>query len=138
MADPGLVIGVVGSPERAKLAEQIGAFIGHLRRSQPIDGIGPRLLANVLALVADLVDRRLPGDTRPLPAHELHRIAQSPIAVDELAHGRALGTMRSAIDRGIPARLLADPYPVQHLRSHGASDRAMRADALAHSSARGE
>src|ERR1700676_3513481 len=99
MADARLMVGVVGSPEGAKLAEQISAFIGHLGRSEPIDGVAARLLANLEQLVADLVDRGIPGDARPLPVDELHGIAKSPIAVHELAYGGALRTMRAAIYR---------------------------------------
>src|SRR6266702_6488784 len=131
MADSGLVVGVVGSPERTKLAEQVGAFVGHLGRAEPIDGVGTRLLAHGLKLASDLVDRGIPGDAGPLSVYQLHRIAQPPLAVHQFAHGGAFGTMRAAIDRRIPARLLADLYPMQHLRSHGASNRAMRANALA-------
>src|SRR5713101_3519296 len=138
MADTRLMVGVVGAPKRAELTEQVSAFIGHRGRSEPIDGIGARFLANLKQLVADLVNRRFPGDARPLPVDELHRIAQPPNAVHEFAHRCALRAMRAAIDRGIPTRLLADPYPVQHLRSYRASDRAMRADALANGCARGE
>src|SRR6266849_3264309 len=138
MADARLMVGVVGSPEGAKLAEQIGAFVGHLGRSEPVDGVAARLLANFEQLVADLVDCAIPGEARPLPVDELHRIAQPPNAVHEFAHRCALRAMRAAIDRGIPTRLLADPYPVQHLRSYRASDRAMRADALANGCACGE
>src|SRR5260370_1382232 len=138
MADARLMVGVIGSPEGAKLLAQIGAFVGHLGRSEPVDGVAARLLANFEQLVADLVDCGFPGEARPLPVHELHRIAQPPNAVHEFAHRCALRAMRAAIDRGIPTRLLADPYPVQHLRSHRASDRAMRADALANGCACGE
>src|ERR1700676_333152 len=116
MADARLMVGVVGSPEGAKLAEQISAFIGHLGRSEPIDGVAARLLANLEQLVADLVDRGIPGDARPLPVDELHRIAKSPIAVPEVAHPSTLATMRSAMDRETPARLLPNPAPVQTFR----------------------
>src|SRR5207248_8663341 len=102
------------------------------------DRIGARLFTNCRQLVANLVDGRLPRDARPLPVNELHRIAKPPLAVDQLAHRCALGTMRTAIDRGFPARLLADPYPVQHLSGHSTTDRAMRADALADGRPRGE
>src|SRR6476660_7774098 len=138
MADARLMIGVVGSPEGAKLAEQIGAFIGHFGRSEPVDGVAARLLANLEQFVADLVDCGIPGNARPLPVDELHRITQPPNAVHEFAHGSALRAMRTAIDRGFPTRLLADPYLVQHLRSHRAPDRAMCADALANGCACGE
>ena len=67
MADTRLVVGIAGAPERAELAEQIRAFIGHLGRSEPIDGIRSRPLTNLQQLVADLVNRRVPGNARPLP-----------------------------------------------------------------------
>src|SRR6266567_122249 len=130
MADTRLMVGVVGAPERTELAEEVSALIGHLGRAEPIDGIRARLLANLEHLVADLVDRGIPGDARPLPVHELHRVAQPPVAVNEFAHRSALCAMRAAIDRGIPARLLPDPDPVQHFGGNGAPDCAMRADAL--------
>ena len=40
MADTRLVIGVVGAPERGKFAIEIGAFVGELGRTEPIDRIG--------------------------------------------------------------------------------------------------
>src|SRR5258707_1849826 len=138
MADTRLMVGVVGAPERAEFAEQIGAFIGHLGRPEPVDGIAARLFANLQQLVADLVDRGVPGDARPLPVDELHGIAKSPVAVHELTHRSTLRTMRAAIDRRLPARFLPNPDPVQHFRGHRASNRAMRADALADSRARSE
>src|SRR6266478_4518856 len=138
MADARLMVGVVGAPERAEFAEQIGAFVGHLGRSEPIDGIAARFLANLEQLVADLVDRGVPGDARPLPVDELHRIAKPAVAVHEFTHGSALGAMRAAIDRRVPARLLSDPDPVEYFRGDRASNRAMRADALADGCARSE
>src|ERR1700674_4237611 len=105
MADARLMVGVVGSPEGAQLAEQIGAFIGHLGRSEPVDGVAARLLANFEQLVADLVDCSIPRDARPLPVDELHRIAKPAVAVDEFAYRGALCAMRSPIDRRIPAWL---------------------------------
>ena len=131
MADTRLMVGVVGAPERAELAEQIRGFVGHLGRTEPIDGIAARLLANLEQLVADLVHRRIPGDARPLPVDELHRIAKPTLTMDQLAHRSALGTMRAAVDRRIPTRLLPDPDPIKHFGGHRASDGAMRADALA-------
>ncbi len=138
MADTRLMISVVGAPECAELAEEIGGFVGHLGRPEPIDGIAARLLTNLEQLVANLINRRIPGHARPLPVNELHRIAKPTIAMDQLAHGSALGTMRAAIDRRIPTRLLPDPDPVQHFGGHRAPNRAMRADALADGRARGE
>ena len=67
----------------------------------------------------------------PLAVDELHRISQAAVAVHQLARRGALGAMRAAIDRRIPAGLLADPHAVLHFGDHGAADRAMRADVLA-------
>jgi len=93
MADARLVIGVVGPPEGCELAIEIGAFVGELRRAQPIDRFRSRLLANLHQLVADLVDRLVPAQARPLTIDELHRIAQAAIAVHELTRRSALGAM---------------------------------------------
>src|SRR5258707_9920705 len=50
--------------------------------------------------------------------------------MNEFAHRRALGAVRTAVDRAIPGRLLADPDAVLNFGDHGAADRAMRADVL--------
>ena len=131
MADARLVVLVVGAPERRQLAEQISAFVGELGRAQPVDRVGPRLLADLLELVADLVDGLVPLDAGPLAVDHLHRIFQAAFAHHQFAHRGALGAMRAAIDRTIPARLLADPDAVGDFRRDRAADRAMRTDALA-------
>ena len=131
MADARLVVGVVGAPERGELAIEIGAFVGELGRAEPIDRIGAGLAADLHQLVADLVDRDVPGDAGPLAVHQLHRIAQAAVAVHQFARRGALGAMRAAVDRAVPARLLADPHAVRHFGDHGAADRAVRADVLA-------
>src|SRR5262249_18810508 len=131
MADTRLVVGVVGAPERAELAKQVGALVGHLGGAEPIDRVAARLASDVRELVADLVDRLVPGHARPLAARELHRVAQAAVAVHELAHRGALGAMRAAVDWRIPARLLADPDALGDFGRHRATDRAVRAHALA-------
>ena len=131
MADPRLVIDVVGAPIGRELAEQIGAFVGEFRGAEPVDRIRSRLLADRLHLRTDLVDRGLPGDLGPLTVDQLHRIFQPAVAMHELAHRRALGAMRAAIDRRFPAGLLPDPHAFRHFGDHRAADRAMRADVLA-------
>ena len=119
-------------PQNAReLAEEIGALVGELGRAEPVDRIGPGLLANCGELVADLVDRLSQDHAGPLAVDELHRVSQPPVAVHELAHRGALGAMRAAVDRRVPARLLADPHAVCDLGDHRAADRAMRADVLA-------
>src|SRR5215472_2492846 len=132
MTDTRLVIGVVCAPEGAQFAEQIGPLIGEFRRAQPIDRIGARLRADRLQLVADLVDRLTPTHPGPLAVDELQRVFEPPLAGDEFAHGCSLRTMRAAVDRAVPAWLLADPYTIGHLGRDGATHCAMRADTLAH------
>src|SRR5262249_12384303 len=131
MANARLMVDVVGAPECRKLAVEICPFVGELGGAEPIDGVRPRLLANREQLGADLVDRLIPAHAGPLAVNELHRIFQAPVAVHELAHRSALGAMRAAIERGIPARLLADPHAVGHFPNHRAADRTMRTDVLA-------
>src|SRR5438477_4004179 len=94
MADTRLMVGVIGSPKGTELAEEVRALVRHLGRSEPVDGIATRLLANLEQLVADLVDRRIPRHARPLPIYELHRITQPPLTVNEFAHGSTLRAMR--------------------------------------------
>src|SRR5258707_8158945 len=130
MADAGLVIDRIGAPERPELAEQIAAFIGEFRRSEQIDRVGAGLGADLEHLVTDLVDGLVPGDALPLAVDELHRIFQTPVAMDQLTHRRTLGAVRAAIDRAIPGWLLADPDAILDFGDYGAADRAMRADVL--------
>ena len=75
MTDARLVIGIVGAPERAELAEQISAFVGEFCRSEPIDGIRARLLADLHQLVTNLIDSLIPFDAGPLAIDELQRIS---------------------------------------------------------------
>ena len=121
VADARLVVEVVGAPERGELAVEIGALVGEFGGTQPVDGVGSGLGADVQQLVADLVDRRIPRDSLPLAADHLHRVAQAAIAVRELARRGALGAVRAAVDRAVPARLLADPHAVLDLGQHRAA-----------------
>jgi hypothetical protein len=130
MADAGLMVDRVGAPERRELAEQIGRFVGELGRAEQIDRIRARFLADLQHLVADLVDRLIPGDLLPLAVDQLHRILQPALALDEFAHRRALGAMRAAVDRAVPGRLLTDPDAVLHFGDDRAAHRAMGADVL--------
>ncbi len=125
------MVGIVGAPEGGELAVEVGALIGEFRRTQKINRIGARLGSDIQHLVADLVDRDVPGNPCPLAVHQLHRIAQAAVAMHQFARRRALGAMRSAADRAFPAWLLSDPHPVRHFADHGAADRTMRADVLA-------
>ena len=133
MADTRLVVRVVGAPVGAKLTEPIRRFIRHLSRPHPVNGISARFLADCHKLVADFIDGDVPRYALPLPAGELHRIFKATLARDEFTHRGAFRAMRAAIDRQIPARLLADPDAVRHFGGNGAADRTMCAYALADS-----
>ena len=130
MADARLMIGIVGSPEGGEFAVEVGGFVGEFGRAQPVHRVRSRLLANVEKLVADLVDRRFPGNADPLAVHELHRVAQAALAQHVIAHRRTLAAMRSTVDRAVVVGLLADPHAVRDLGDHRATDRAMGADVL--------
>ena len=130
MTDTRLVIDVVGAPERRKFPEQVGALVGELGRAEPVHGIGAVLAADLGELVANLVDGDIPGNAGPLSVDQLHRVAQAAVAMHEFAGGGALGAMRAAVDRRIPAGLLPDPHAVDDLADHGTAHRTMRADIL--------
>src|ERR1700687_3652597 len=123
MADARLMVGVVGAPERAKLTEQISAFVGHLGRTEPVNRIRALFAANFHQLVADFIDGLVPVDPGPLPIDELHRIFEAALAADQFAYCGALGAMRTAIDRRIPTRLLTDPHAIRDFGGDGAADR---------------
>ena len=131
VADARLVVGRVRAPEGGELAKQIGGLVGEFGGAQEIHGIRAGFLADIQHLGADLVDRLIPGDLLPFAADELHRIFQSTVALHDLADRGSLGAVRAAVDRAVPARLLARPDAVLHFGSHGAADRAMGADVLA-------
>src|SRR5262245_3797621 len=131
MTNARLVVRIVRSPEGREFAIEICRLVRELGRSQPIDGIGPRLLADLHQLVADLVDRLIPRDLLPLTAGKLQRIAQAPIALHDFTGGGPLRAMRAPVDRALPAGLLADPHAVFNFGNHRASHRTMRANILA-------
>ena len=130
VADARLMVGVVRAPEGGELAVEVGGLVGELGRAQPVDRIRSGLGADLQELVADLVDRLVPRDAVPVAVHQLHGIAQPAIAVHVVADRRALGAVRAAVDRAVPARLLAEPDAVGHLGHDGATDRAMGAHVL--------
>jgi hypothetical protein len=132
VADARLVVDVVGAPERGELAEEVGALVRELGRAEQEGGVRAGVLADLEQLVADLVDRLLPGEPLPLPVHELERVLQPPLAVDELPDRGALGAVRALVDRAVVAGLLADPDAVLHLGDDRAADRAVGADRLAY------
>src|SRR6202011_6245912 len=51
-----LMIGIVGSPERGKLAVEVRSFVSELGGAEPVHRIRPGLLANLQQLVANLID----------------------------------------------------------------------------------
>src|SRR3546814_463532 len=108
VTDSRLVVTVVGAPEGIELAEQVSLLVAVLRRAQPVDGIGAGAVVDLQHLAADLVDRLLPGDLRPLAVHQLGRMLQAALTVRMLADRRALGAMGAEVDRAVPAGLLSD------------------------------
>src|SRR3546814_7817476 len=120
MADACLVILVVGAPEGGELAEEIGAFVGELCRTHPINGFRPGLLADLHQLVADPADGFIPGDPLPLAVDQLERIFESAITVHELAHAGALDAMRARSEEQtseLPS-LMRITYAVFCLKNH--------------------
>ncbi len=130
VADARLMVDVVRAPEGGELADQVGLLVAVLGRAQPVDAIGTRRLADLQHLVADLVDRLIPGDPRPLAADELHRVLEAALAVGVLAHRRTLGAVGAEVERAVEAGLLADPDAVLDFGDDGAADRAVSADRL--------
>ena len=132
MTDARLMIGIVGAPERAELSDQIRALVGHLGGAEPVDGIRARTSRGCRASCRRSRRSPDPNDTRVhWPFDQLHRIFEPAFAAHQFAHRGALGAMRAAIDRAVPARLLADPDVVGDFSHHRAADGAMGADALA-------
>ena len=77
VTDARLMIGIVRSPEGGELAIEIGGFVCELGRTEPVDRIRARLLANIQKLVADLIDRLIPRKPLPLAVHQLLRDSAS-------------------------------------------------------------
>ena len=131
MTDPRLVVGIIGSPEGGELAVKIGGFVGEFGRTEPVHRVRSRLLADLQQLVANLVDRLIPGDTGPSAVHQLDRVAQAASAQHVVAHRGAFGAVRAPIDRAVIDRLLPDPHAVRDFGEDRTADRAMRANILA-------
>ena len=132
VANTRLVIDIVRAPIGSELAHQIGLLVAVLGRTQPVDGVGAGTVAHLQHLVADFVDGFFPGNAGPFAAGELHRIFQAAFAVRMLTHRRALGAMRSKIERGVKAWLLSHPDAVLDLGHHRAADRTVRTDRFFH------
>src|SRR3972149_5116790 len=99
-----------------------------LARADPECRIGPRFFLDREQFVADFLQRVVPTDLLPFAAGEFHRILEAMLAVTVFADRRALGAVRTEIERRIEHRLLADPYAVLHHGIDRAADRAMRAN----------
>ena len=130
MADPGLVINVIGAPVGGKLAEEVRALVGELRATQPVNRVRTAFLADLQHLVADLVDRFVPGDFLPLSADHFHRVLETAFAVGMLAHGGAFGAMCAKVEGTVPTWLLPDPGAILDFRHHRAANRAVSTHGL--------
>src|SRR5690606_334412 len=77
MADARLVVLVVRPPQGGELAEQIGAFVGEFCRSHPVGGFRPGFFTDLEKLVADAVDRVIPGGALALAVDGCHGVFQA-------------------------------------------------------------
>ena len=93
VADPGLVVDVIGAPVSRKFAVEIRLFVVELRAAQPVHRIRAALIANLQHLVADFVDGLVPGDLLPLAIDHFHGVLQAPLAVGVFTHRSALGAV---------------------------------------------
>ena len=93
VTDACLVVGIVGSPEGSELAVEIGGFVCELGRTEPVDRIRARLLADIQEPIADLFDGLIPREPFPLAVHQLLRVTQAALAQHVVAHGRAFAAM---------------------------------------------
>jgi hypothetical protein len=132
VTDARLMIHVVRAEERHELAQQVRLLVALLGAADPEHGIGARLLADREQLVADLVDRLLPRDLLVLAVDELHRRLEPMLAVAVLANRRALGAMRTEVQRRIEHRLLPHPHAVLDDGVDRAADRAVCAYRAVH------
>ena len=132
VADARLVIAVVAAEVRDELAQQVRLLVAVLRAADPEHRVGARFLADLDQLVAELVDRLVPGDLLVLAVDELHRRLQPMVAVAVLADRCALRAVRAEIQRRIEHRLLAHPHAVLDDGVERAADRAVRAHGAMH------
>ncbi len=131
MTDASLVIDGVRAPKRAKLTEEVRAFVREFSGAEPKNGVRPGSLADFQQLRRNVVEGLIPRDALPFAAHELHGILQTPVAMGQFTNSGAFCTVRATVDGAIPARFLADPYTVLNFRDDGAANGAMGANALA-------
>ena len=132
MANSCLMVTVIGAPEGVEFAEEVGLLVAVLGRAQPVDRVGSGTLANFQELVADLVDRLVPGNAGPLSVHQLGRVLQTPFAMRVLAHRGALGAVGPEIEGAVEARLLTDPDALVYFGHDRTANRTVGADRLDH------
>ena len=130
VTDARLVIDIVGAPHRGEFAKQVGLFVVVLGGTQPEHRVGTRLFAYLEHLVADFVDRLVPGNLLPLAVDQLGGILQAAFAVPVFANRGTLGAMRAFVERMIESRLLPCPDAVLNFRDDAATDRTVGADRL--------
>src|SRR5262249_34129688 len=135
VANARLVVGVVGAEERHPLAHQVGLLVAVLGRADEKEGIRAGLLADLLHLRGDLVERLVPAGALVLAVDQLHRVLQAVFAVPVLAQRSPLGAVRTHVDGRVEHRLLPYPYAVLHHRVDGAAYRAVAAHGTLHDDA---
>ena len=132
VTDAGLVVAVVGAPEAHKLAQQVSLLVVVLGRPDEVDAVGAAGLAQLLHLVGDFGQGRIPADALVFAVHQLHRVPQTVFAVAVLTQGRALGAVSTQVDGGIEHGLLAYPHAVFHHGIHRAAHRTVGANGATH------
>jgi len=85
MADARLVVAVVAAPEAHPFAQQVGLLVAVLGRTHHVDAVRTGCLAQIQHLGGNLVQGLVPADALVLAIDELHRIAQTVLAMTVLA-----------------------------------------------------
>ena len=127
VTDARLMVAVVRAPEADQLAHQVSLLVVVLGGTYPVNGVRTAGLAQFQHAFTDFRECRIPADTLVLAVHQLHRVAQSELAMPVLTQRSALGAMRSEVDGRIEHRFLTHPDAVLDHRIDRAANRAMRA-----------
>ncbi len=93
VANPRLVVTVVGAPKADPLAQQIGLLVVVFGRADEVQAIRPTGLAQLFHLGSDFIQGLIPRNAFVLAIDQFHWIAQAVLAVPVLAQGRAFGTV---------------------------------------------
>ena len=112
VANPRLVVNVIGTPVCREFAEQISLLVTMLGRTEPIDRIRAAFFADHVHLVADFVDGLFPANADPLATLFFHRVLQAAFSVSVFAYRSAFGAVRPKVERAVPTGFLTGPDAV--------------------------